>query len=370
MDNGFNFGKILGIQFRIHYSWVFIYFLITVFLALEVFPGAVPKETDVTFWVMGAVTALLFFLSVLLHEAAHALVGQSNGIPVKSITLFLFGGAAHMTREPQTAAAELKMALAGPMTSLVLAGTFYGIYYYFLGNANALAATALWLSQINLIVAIFNMLPGFPLDGGRIFRGLWWHFRHDYEGATRVSIFIGRIFGFIIIGAGTYFIIYYRDWLAGVWLAVIGLYLEYSARTSLKQFEMQLWLKGWKISDVVNWDCPTVSSSLTTEELRLQYPQCRSFWVEEDGQLAGVLFLSETGDATGVKAVRELSQTIETALRVDSETSLLTVVQEFNETDKDFAVVIGHNGQRGLLFLDSLVELVNKKMKVAAPNGA
>ncbi|AKG53721.1 peptidase M50 [Dehalogenimonas sp. WBC-2] len=370
MDNGFNFGRIFGIQFRIHYSWVFIYFLITVFLALQVFPGAVPKETDVTFWVMGAVTALLFFLSVLFHEAAHALVGQNNGIPVKSITLFLFGGAAQMTREPQTAAAELKMALAGPMTSLVLAAVFYGTYYYFLGTVNVLAAIALWLSQINLIVAVFNMLPGFPLDGGRIFRGLWWHFRHDYEKATRVAIFIGRIFGFIIVGAGAYFIIYYSDWLAGIWLAVIGLYLEYSARTSLKQFEMQLWLKGWNISDVTNWDCPIVRGGLTTKELKQQYPNCRSFWVEEDGQTAGVLLLSEAGDLAGVKAIKELSQPIEAALEITSETGLLTVVQEFNETDKDFAVVIGHNGQRGLLFLDSLVDLVNQKMKSAAQNQA
>ncbi|MEN8614383.1 site-2 protease family protein [Dehalogenimonas sp. THU2] len=367
MDSGFNLGHIFGIRFRVHYSWFFIFLLITVFLAQQVFPVAVPRENTSTYWIMGAVTSLLFFFSVLFHETSHSLVGRANGIPVSSITLFLFGGAAQMTREPASAGAEMKMALAGPMSSLGLAAAFWMIYSFYLGIENTVAAMALWLAQINLIVAVFNLLPGFPLDGGRVFRGLWWHFRRDYEGATRVAVFAGRITGFLIIGAGLYFIVYYRDWLAGVWLAVLGWYLESAARTSLKQFELQIWLKGKKVSEVVNKECPVVAENTTVAQLRQEHPGRRCFWVEAEGTISGAVFLPGKGDDLELKIISDLAQPIAGAIEVGPDTDLLVLVQEFNETGKDVALVTGYE-ERGLVFLDELVELVNRQRNQGVGN--
>jgi Zn-dependent protease len=368
LESAFNFGKLFGIQFKVHYSWFFIFGLITVFLAREVFPGAVKGESTPTYWLMGAVTAFLFFVSVLFHEAGHSIVARKNGIPVSNITLFLFGGAAQMTREPASPAAELKMASAGPATSLVLAGAFWLVYTAFLGATNTVAAMALWLAQINLIVAAFNMLPGFPLDGGRVLRGLWWHFGGDYALATRVAVFCGRVAGFILIAAGVYFAIQYRDWLAGVWLAILGWYLENSARLSLKQFKLQLWMKGKRVADVMETDCPTITGDISIGEIKRQYPDGRCFWVTSPERPAAVAFLMGTDNRPETTPITELTQPLNQAIEISPDDDLLVLAQQMNETGKDYAVVKEGGVTKGMVFLDSLIELVNRSKAAERPS--
>jgi Zn-dependent protease len=367
LDSAFNFGKFFGIQFKVHYSWFFIFGLITFFLAGEVFPGAVRGQSTLTYWLMAAATAFLFFVSVLFHETGHSLVGRANGIPVSSITLFLFGGAAQMTREPASAAAELKMASAGPAASLVLAGVFWLVYIVFLGATNTVAAIALWLAQINLIVAVFNMLPGFPLDGGRVLRGLWWHFSGDYVAATRVAVFCGRVAGFLIIGAGVYFVVQYRDWLAGVWLAILGWYLENSARLSLKQFRLQLWMKGKKVADVMERDCPVVGSDLTLAQVKQLYPAGRCFRVMSEGRAEAVVFLPGAADKPDTTQLSELALPLKQAIEISPDADLLVLAQQMNETGKDFAVVKEGGVAMGMVFLDTLIELVNRSVAAEPP---
>ena len=361
MESGFNFGKFFGIQFRVHYSWFFIFGLITVFLALEVFPGAVRGQSAPVYWLMGLVTSFLFFVSVLFHETGHSLVGRANGIPVSSITLFLFGGAASMTREPATAAAEIKMASAGPGVSLLLAGFFWLAYTVFLGSTNTVAAVALWLSQINLIVAAFNLLPGFPLDGGRVLRGLWWHFSGDYVRATLVAVFWGRVAGFLMIGAGIYVVIQNRDWLAGVWLAVLGWYLENSARLSLKQFTLQQWMKDKKVADVLERDCPAVGGDISLGELKGRYPTGKCFRVVATlGKSEAVLYLPSIGDKPDATSIVEFAQSMDRPIEVSPGDNLLTLAQQMNETGKDYAIVKDGDAFIGMVFLDSLIDLVNR----------
>ncbi len=360
MESGFNLGKLFGIQFRVHYTWFFIFALITVFLALEVFPGAVRNQGAPVYWLMGIVTSFLFFISVLFHETGHSLVGRANGIPVSSITLFLFGGAASMTREPATAAAEIKMASAGPGVSVLLAGFFWLIYTVFLGSTNTVAAMALWLSQINLIVAAFNLLPGFPLDGGRVLRGLWWHFGGDYVRATRVAVFFGRVAGILIIGVGVYLVIRDRDWLAGVWLAVLGWYLENSARLSLKQFTLQLWMKGKRVADVMESDCPAVGGDISLGDLKRRYPDGKCVRVVATmGKTEKVVYLPSLGDKPDATPIDDVAQLLEGAIEISSDADLLTLAQQMNETGKDFAVVKDSGVTVGMVFLDSLIDLVN-----------
>ena len=174
MGNAFNLGKLFGIQVRLHYSWFIIFMLVTLSLVY-------PNWSQSLSWVIGIITSLLFFASVLAHELAHSLVGRANGIPIKSITLFIFGGVAQMTREATKASAELKMAAAGPVCSLAIGGLF-GLIWLFTKDAVAsVAEMAGWLAIINVTLAAFNLIPGFPLDGGRVFRSLMWRFTGNYS---------------------------------------------------------------------------------------------------------------------------------------------------------------------------------------------
>lgn len=363
MDSGISIGRIFNIQFRVHYSWFFIFALITVFLVWQVFPYAVPGEANVTLWVMSVVTSLLFFVSVLGHETAHSLVGRAHGIPVRSITLYLFGGAAQMDREPASPGAEIKMAIAGPIVSLIIAGVFWMIYDFYVSHVLALAAVALWLAQINLIVAVFNLLPGFPLDGGRVLRGIWWHIRDDYQGATRGAILFGRIVGVLVGVSGLYLIIVQRDWLAGVWLIILGWYLENTARTSLKQFELQVWLKQHTVSDVLRRDCPRISGDTLLQNIRDAYPNENCFVVQEPGGATAALWLESMSEGLPNKTVSELAIPLNQAIGVEIDDHLLEVVQRMNETGKDLAAVNNQQGLLGLVFLDDLVKLVNRRVE-------
>ena len=170
MGSAFNLGRIFGIQFRLHYTWFIIFLLITSSLSWQIFPALYPGWTGLTYWIIGIVTSLLFFASVVAHELAHSLVARINGIPVKSITLFIFGGMAQITREAARPGDELKMAAAGPACSLVIGGLFALIWFLTRGVIEPIAALAFWLAQINVVLAVFNLIPGFPLDGGRVFR--------------------------------------------------------------------------------------------------------------------------------------------------------------------------------------------------------
>ncbi len=359
MESAFNIGRLFGIQFRVHYSWFFIFGLMTVFLAADVFPGAVPGQSGLTYWIMGAATALLFFVSVMLHEIGHSLVSRANGIPIGGITLFLFGGAAEMTREPPTAAAEIKMALAGPAASAGLAVLFWLIYIAFLGATNTVAAVGLWLAQINLIVAGFNLLPGFPLDGGRVLRGAWWHFSGDHVKATRVAVAFGRVVGLAIIGVGLFTVIRDRDFLAGIWLAILGWYLENSARLSLRQFGLQQWMKGRTVAEVMERDCPAVAGDDAVDEVQQQFPGRRCFRVTAPGQPDGAAYLPVAGSLQGSSKMAELSIPLDHAIEISPGDDLLLLTQQMNEAAKYLAVVKENGVATGLVFLDALIDLVN-----------
>ncbi len=236
MGGAFSLGKIFGIQFRIHYSWFVIFVLITVSLSWQYFPYTYPEWSEPTYWLTGTATSLLFFTSVLAHELSHSLVGRANGIPVRSITLFLFGGVAHMTREATRHGAELRMALAGPVASLVIGGIFFLFHLLLQNIIEPVAALAFWLAQINVVLAIFNLIPGFPLDGGRVFRSLLWRFTGNYQRATRIAVEVGRGVGYLFVAGGIVLMFLYPgNWFNGLWLAFIGLFLTYVATASYRQ---------------------------------------------------------------------------------------------------------------------------------------
>ncbi|MFH1003355.1 MAG: site-2 protease family protein, partial [Chloroflexota bacterium] len=236
MGRAFNIGRILGIQIRIHYSWFIIFALVTVSLGWQAFPLDYPQWSPLLNWATALVTSLLFFSSVLAHELSHSLVGRANGVPIKSITLFIFGGVAQMTREAARPGAEFKMAVAGPGCSLVLGGLFALLGW--LVPVGVVQEMASWLAYINIALAVFNLIPGFPLDGGRVFRSLVWRLSGNYRRATRIATLVGRGVGYLFMLGGLAIVIFRPgglDWFSGLWLAFIGWFLENAASASYRQ---------------------------------------------------------------------------------------------------------------------------------------
>ena len=235
MGKTFNLGKLFGIQFRLHFTWFIIFILVTVFLVY-------PDYSQWLYWVIGIITSLLFFASVVAHELAHSLVGRANGIPIESITLFIFGGVAQMTREVTRASAELKMAAAGPICSLVIGGLFGLLWFLTQDIIQPVADIALWLAIMNGILAVFNLIPGFPLDGGRVFRSLLWRFTGSYSRSTRIATRMGQGIGYLFILGGILIIFLHPfglSWFDGLWITFIGWFLESAASMSYRQLRWQ-----------------------------------------------------------------------------------------------------------------------------------
>ncbi|MDP2729008.1 MAG: site-2 protease family protein [Dehalococcoidales bacterium] len=229
-----NLGKIFGIQFRLHFTWFIIFIIVTVSLVS-------PNYFQWRYWVIGIAASLLFFASVVAHELAHSLVGRANGIPVRSLTLFIFGGVAQMTREVTRPGAEFKMAIAGPVCSLIIGGLF-GMVWLLLDGITDLAMVIFWLAIMNGALAVFNLLPGFPLDGGRVLRSLLWHFTGSYRLSTRIATMTGQGVGYSL-ALGGILVIFLRPfgllWFDGVWFILIGGFLARLASVSYRQMRWQ-----------------------------------------------------------------------------------------------------------------------------------
>ncbi len=223
--------------------------------------GLAPTGT----WALATVTSLLFFLSVLVHEFGHAIVAIRHKIPVRGIVLFVFGGVAHIGEEPHSAGAEFRIAIAGPAASFALAGFFWLVGLAF-PSVPFLTVPALWLAQVNLALAAFNMLPGFPLDGGRIFRAILWAITRNVQKATRIASISGQLVAFGFIGYGI-FTLFGGNLINGFWLAFIGWFLQNAALSSRSQANTQPSLDAIKVSQVMSRDLESVPGKLTITQL-------------------------------------------------------------------------------------------------------
>jgi Zn-dependent protease/CBS domain-containing protein len=318
----FKLGTLFGIPIEINVSWLLVLVLVTwtvgeVYFSPKEFPGLTPVER----WMLGGVAALLLFGSILLHELMHSVVAVRNGLPVKKITLFLFGGVAQMSEEPRSAGVEFKMALAGPVTSFMLAAVFGGIYMLFYlrsegtGTASVGAALFYYLALINGLVLIFNMVPGFPLDGGRVLRSILWRLTGNVTKATYITSRIGKAFAIFLIVVGVMNAIY-GQLIGGLWFVFIGFFLQQAADSGYYQVLMRKGLEGHSVaevmqSNVVSMDAGTTIGS-AVHDFFMKY-RFNSFPVLENGLLVGML---TTHDLKGVpreewdtRFVREIMET-------------------------------------------------------------
>ncbi|HEY94351.1 MAG TPA: site-2 protease family protein [Dehalococcoidia bacterium] len=230
MGRTFYIGRLFRIEFRLHFTWFIIFFLVTLLLVE-------PNYDRLFYWLLGISTSLLFFTSVLAHELAHSLVGRANGIPISNITLFIFGGVAMMKHEAGKPGAEFRMAIAGPLCSLVIGGIF-GLLLLIPAVDGPVATMIRWLAIMNGVLGVFNLIPGFPLDGGRVLRSVLWRTTGSYIIASRIATWIGQGFGYLLIFAGILIIIirpFDMTWFDGLWISFIGWFLSISASASYRQ---------------------------------------------------------------------------------------------------------------------------------------
>lgn len=272
--------RIAGIDIGIHYTWILAFFIIGWSLAQGYFPQQYKSWTTGAYWTAGFLSAILLFLSVLLHELAHSIVAQARGLPVSNITLFIFGGVSNLSEEPKDAGQEFIMAIVGPLTSLALAVIFWGVWYLTTGEAaipilsNTIPANSTftvaivgYLAFINLALAAFNLLPGFPLDGGRVLRSIIWKTSGNLVQATNIASIVGRIFGWGFIGVGVFLFFWSGDFLGAIWIAIIGFFLTNAAETSRQEVTVREHLAGIKVAQVMELNTETVSPRMPVSEL-------------------------------------------------------------------------------------------------------
>jgi Zn-dependent protease len=286
---GFRLGRLAGIDILVHWSWFLIFFLLTWTLAQGLFLNDYPHWATATAWLAGALTSLLLFGSVLLHEFAHALMARRQGIAVKSITLFIFGGVSSLVEEPKHPGEEFLIAGVGPATSFLLAGLFGLAGLAFRGTA--IGTASFYLAFINVLLGAFNLLPGFPLDGGRVLRSIAWARKGSLPEATRLAAMTGIGLGFVIMAGGVVaFLI--GAFLTGIWFFVIGWFLRSEADGALRQLTIREGLRGLTVSAALRRDFhpvrPELSLSSLLDDYVLVYHD-RCYPVMSNGWLKGLI---------------------------------------------------------------------------------
>ncbi len=295
MPGSLRIGKIFGIDIYIHISWVIILVLLTWSLAVGWFPVLYHGFSAVTYWVLGFIAAVLLFVSVLLHELAHSVVARARGLPVKNITLFIFGGVSNIEKEPGSPGVEFQMAVVGPLTSLLI-GVLAFVLFFLLGQYSSALAAILWyLGLANILLGIFNLIPGFPLDGGRVLRSIVWKIDGNLRRATRIVTVVGQIIAylFILVGIWLFFVGYFID---GLWLGFIGWFLLSSAQSANSEVMLQSVFRGVTVSEVMNTAPTTVPANISLQKLVDEYflpLGLRSAFVIQGDRLAGLITLSD-----------------------------------------------------------------------------
>jgi Zn-dependent protease len=281
MNSSLRLFRIFGIDVQLHFTWWFVFGLLSWSLSSSFFPQFFPGYEIKTYWIMGILAALLLFISVLLHELAHSLVAKAQKISVKTITLFFFGGVAGITDEDIPPKSELLMALAGPIFSLVLSGIFYLLNVSNLSIV--LTAISFYLFQLNLMLALFNLIPGFPLDGGRALRAVVYWITNDLRKATKIAVTGGKIFAGVLVFLGVLQLVLQMG--SGLWLVLLGGFLFMIAGASYEQVMVKEALKNVKIGELLHKKITILNTNLTFAQFSKKYSNSEEelFLVKDKG---------------------------------------------------------------------------------------
>jgi Zn-dependent protease len=372
MGQGIRIGRIFGIQIALHPSWFVIFLIVTYTLAVGELPRTFRSWDEGLYWVVGGLISLLFFISVLAHELSHAVLARRFGLRVRDITLFIFGGAATLEGEASRPRDEALIAAAGPLTSLAIGAALIALDAA--AGQEQLVAILGWLGFINISLGLFNLIPGFPMDGGRILRAIIWKIRGDRNAATRSAAGVGRLFGYLLIAAGIFLIFQGANLFSGVWLALIGWFLSNAAESTVAQMGIEHALKGIKVRDVMESDPPSVTPNESVADLvneRLIRGEHRSFVVRhDDGGLAGIVTLSdvrrmprENWEAARVTDIMTRYADLAT---IGPDAKLETALKLLQEREVNQLPVVTDEGRTvaGLLTRAGILRLIEARMRL------
>jgi Zn-dependent protease len=378
--------RVAGIDIAIHYTWIFALIIIT--WSLEGYFSQSHSWSVTVSWLAGFLSAVLLFFSVLLHELAHSLVAQSRGLPVTSITLFIFGGVSNLSEEPKSPGLEFWMAIVGPLTSVMLGLIFWGIWYLATGEpllpllsssaagkGTFVVAILGYLAFINLALAVFNLLPGFPLDGGRVLRSILWKTSGSLSRATNIATLIGRLFGWAFIGLGVFLFFRFGDFLSAVWIGIIGVFLMSAAENARQEVMVRENLSDVKVKQVMETNTETVDQRLTVAELVRDFflsRRRRAIPVAEGDRIIGMVSISD---------VRKLPQEqweTATVARIMSREPLYTVKPEdtldhamklIAQNDLNQVPVLDQGKLVGILTRANLINFLHLKQELGMKGG-
>lgn len=365
LQGAWKIGTVMGIPIRVHFSWLIVFGLITWSLSSYYFPKAAPDLPMASYWTKGALAALLLFASVLFHELAHSFVAKKYNISIQSITLFIFGGVAQMKGEPPHPKAEFRIAIVGPLSSFFLSVLFFFLSMNAAGGIKALFS---YLAQINFIIAVFNLIPGFPMDGGRVLRSAIWSKTKNFYYATQKASSIGQKIALFFIFFGIFSL--FTRMPGGLWLMLIGWFLYTAAQASYQQSTLQESLSGIKVKDIMVKDIVTISSSMTVDDavnayfLRYGYG---GFPVIEGEKFLGIVTLKEIKEVprenwSRVK-VSDVFVPHSARWEVASEEDIMKALELMITEDKGRIAVTKNKGIIGLITRNGIARYVQIKGK-------
>ena len=347
-------GKILGIKIGLDYSWFVIFALLTWMLADSYYPDEFKHWSPLLYWLMGAVTAIMLFVSVLLHELGHSVVALRYKIPVSSITLFLFGGIAQIGAEPPSAVAEFFIAIAGPLVSLALAVLFY-VAQPLISGMEPLLGLAKYLAYINTALVLFNLIPGYPLDGGRVFRAIVWAITGNMRRSTLIAANVGRFFASVLIFAGVWQM-FRGNFGGGLWVAFIGWFLDNAASVEIQQVVLQGLLTGHRVSQAMSTHCATIPEDLTLQQLvdeQILGSGQRSFLVNRGDKTIGLITLHRIKEVPrhewATTSAAQVMLPFEQLKCVDFDTELWSALQEMDRNGVNQMPVVRDRHVVGML---------------------
>ena len=364
--------SLLGFEVRVDLSWIVLAVLVTWSLARGVFPDYFENLPERTYWFMGAVGALGLFFSIIFHEISHSLIARKFGISMKGITLFIFGGVAEMTEEAPDAKAEFWMAIVGPASSLLLGAMFFAVWRY--GESAGWPVPAVgvlfYLAWINVALAVFNLIPAFPLDGGRLLRAVLWGFRKNLQWATRITSRLGSGFGILLIALGLYSIIQ-GQFIGGIWWFLIGMFVRSAAQTSYQQLLTRKALEGEMVSRFMVTNPVTVPPATSLQQLVDHYiyrHHFKMYPIVEDGRLTGCVTLRQLKEVPHDQwdrvTVREVARPCSPAMNIPPDTDALQALSIMNRTGSSRLMVVEGDRLVGIIALKDLLQFLSLKLSL------
>jgi Zn-dependent protease/CBS domain-containing protein len=372
MHDAWQIGRLLGIPLRIHLSWLLIFGLVTWSLAAGYFPAVVPDMPAWSYWAKAIVAAAMLFGSVILHELGHSLMARRHGVAIAGITLFVFGGVSEMKEEPRTPGQELQIAIVGPAISVLL-GVAFALLGGLLGAGGELTSTGAvvgYLAWINFLLAAFNMLPAFPLDGGRVLRAILWRWQGDMARATRTAAGTGRVLAFAMMGFGLFQVFSGR--FGGLWLLLVGWFIMQAGSAGAVQASLRQALAGLKVRDVMTADVRTVEAGMAVADVIEQHFLRHTYGgypVERRGEVIGLVTLHELrGVPSGQRRevpVEKIMVPLSADQVVDGETTVLDAFNRMAATRQGRLVILDGGRLRGLITLRGVAHLAQVRGYIA-----